>query len=87
MRNTHGWRVLEERKDYIIMYNQYTHLNCYGNFQHIISVSLMDKETETLYLEEKAFISKNIPTTQKEEEKILKKMVKILLKRWKKGRK
>ena len=87
MRNTHGWRILEETKDYIIMYTQFGKVDCWGKLRFAQCLNLTTKVYEEMYLEENVFTSSNVPKTGKEEEKYLKRSVKKLLKRMKKGKK
>jgi len=87
MRNTHGFRILEETKDYILHYNQYGEMTCWNKLEYTQSVMLVDKETEDMYFEERVFDAKTLPKTGKEEEKYLRKSVKNLLKRYKNDKK
>jgi len=83
MHNTHGWRVLEERNDYRISYNQFGQVNCWNKLIFAQILRLLDKKSGVEYFEELTFNSSNVPLTGKEEEKYLKRSMKKILKRMK----
>lgn len=74
-------RILEERKDYTIGYSTYTTTDCFGKFIFGIEVFLHCNKTDITYFDNHCYDAKNVPTSQEEIEKILRKSAKKLIKK------
>jgi len=87
MESKDNYRILEERKDYIIYYNQYFSNDTYSSITFNLIVILSDSSNKTTYFDTYSCSSDKMPENTKVLENILRKSYRKLMRKMLKNRK